>query len=146
MEFTLDRSKDIADVISFYQRGFTVVLALALGEGFKQFVRDRVEEPHEEFINWSRLPALVGFLLLILPFFQGMNRYFYITYVVPLSHALRSISFGRWRYLIIEAAIFFIMSRALSLGLWRRFYEWSIILAFVDLFGTFFPRTFTSMT
>ncbi len=125
MEFTLDRSKDIADVISFYQRGFTVVLALALGEGFKQFVRDRVEEPHEEFINWSRLPALVGFLLLILPFFQGMNRYFYITYVAsrfptPYAQYLWSMALSYHR-----GGNLFIMSRALSLGLWRRFYEWS---------------------
>ena len=134
MGLTLSTAKDIADVIAFFERGFTVVLALALGEAFKQFVNEKAQHG-KEIVNWSCLPALVSFLFLIFPFFQGMSRYFYMSYgdhaqiqnLYSINVMVDSIFF------LTELAIFFIMSRALSLHLCRRFYIWSIILAITDL-------------
>ena len=34
-------TKDIVDVVGFYQKAFTLILALALAEAFKQFVADK---------------------------------------------------------------------------------------------------------
>ncbi len=52
MGLTLSTAKDIADVIAFFERGFTVVLALALGEAFKQFVNEKAQHG-KEIVNWS---------------------------------------------------------------------------------------------
>lgn len=113
---------------------FTVVLALALGEAFKQFVTDmnsvKPDSP-EPAIRWDRLPGLLAFLFLLTPFYQGMGRYLSHTYVEAQTLG-RPEPYGR--YLLIdcvlfalEAGLFFVMARALSGVHWRRFY-WAVWL------------------
>jgi len=49
--------KAIPNLILFYQSVFTIVLALALGEAFKQFVAES-EEPAGRHIRWiDSLPS-----------------------------------------------------------------------------------------
>jgi hypothetical protein len=128
-------------VISFFRGAFTIVLALALGEAFKQFVTDRLgntgtdQEPRSDYpvILWKRLPALLSFLFLIWPFFQGMNRYFYATYkpgALPEPYSLYLSVDGV--LFTIEAALFFVMSRALPLAKWKLFYLCIFWLLVVD--------------
>lgn len=103
---------DALDVIKFFSAVFTVVLALALGEAFKQFVADNVDHT----MHWNRLPTLIIFLATIIPFFEGMNRLFDVNYnhnpllaeVYPVSLIVDSAVF------MFESILFFIMSRALS--------------------------------
>ena len=65
-------------VIVFFRTAFTLVLALALSEAFKQFVTDRIagsgdyQEPASNFriILWPRFPALWSFLLFYLAIFS----------------------------------------------------------------------------
>ena len=73
-------ARDVADAIGFFKGAFTIVMALALGESLKQFVAERAVNEGDRTIQWDRLPALISFLFLIVPFYQGMSRYFYITY------------------------------------------------------------------
>lgn len=117
------------DSVEFFQRAFTIVLALALGEAFKQFVADKAIEPEDQVLHWDRLPSLLSFLFLIFPFFHGMSRHFYTAY-------LSSPTIGEFYsfllmidgvVFLVESAIFFTMSRALSAGQWRRYF-WSILI------------------
>jgi len=104
-------------------------------------VTDRIagEGPYQEpksnypIILWTRLPALLSFLCFIWPFFQGMNRYFFVTYQngsMPQPYSF---------YLSIdgilfttEAALFFVMSRALPLSKWKLFYLCVLGLLIID--------------
>ena len=70
---------EVQHLVTFFQNGFTILIALALGEALCQFVAADIRHPDDKAIQWNRLPALLIFLFLILPFFQGMNRYFYLT-------------------------------------------------------------------
>jgi hypothetical protein len=65
-------------------------------------------KPDYPVILWKRLPALLSFLFLIWPFFQGMNRYFYATYkpdALPQPYSLYLSIDGI--LFTIEAALFF---------------------------------------
>lgn len=107
---------------------FSIVLALALGEAFKQYVSDHGS------MQWDRSLALITFLLLILPFYQGMNRYLLQTYGGPAAASNQAAVF-----LIIdgvafmaESALFFAMSRNLPNSRWVYFYWIVLALLAVD--------------
>ncbi len=115
---------------------FSIVLALALGEAFKQAVAEhRPGATSGGDIQWDRLPALLTFLVLILPFYQGMNRYLLLTYgAVPASQhqysAIALIIDGA--AFMVELAVFFAMSRNLANSRWRYFYWIVLFLLVVD--------------
>jgi ABC-type antimicrobial peptide transport system permease subunit len=131
----MDKSREIIQTIDFFRGVIAIVMALALGESFKQFVSESVQKPEHQTIHWNRLPALVSFLFLIVPFYQGMIRYFVITYgdpEKPPQHYSLFLMFDGVTF-IFESALFFLMSQALSLSRWRRFYVCVLILLVVDL-------------
>jgi nucleoside 2-deoxyribosyltransferase len=107
---------DAAKVVIFFNSVFTIVLALALGEAFKQFVADKAIEAHDRIMHWNRLPALIIFLVTIIPFFEGMTRYFDFRYnhidmllkLYPGYLLLDAIMF------LAESFLFFVLARALS--------------------------------
>jgi hypothetical protein len=122
--------KNVIDAVAFFPRAFTIVLALALGEAFKQFVTDK----EEKAIQWDRLPALLTFLFMAFPFFHGMNRYFFQAYQHPLPTTASyagSLLFDSIMFLT-EAAFFFVMSRSLAGVQWRRFFLALMALLVVD--------------
>ncbi|HET7086983.1 MAG TPA: nucleoside 2-deoxyribosyltransferase [Rhizomicrobium sp.] len=116
----------VKDVVRFFQSAFTVILALALGEAFKQFAADSSggSGPNTLSLHWSRMWALLVLLFLLLPFFQGMSRYFFDHYEspsgVPQDYASTLLVDGF--FFTLEAALFFVMSRALAPEHWKRFY------------------------
>jgi hypothetical protein len=120
--------RSILDAFTIFP--FAIVLALALGEAFKLVVH----EDGPQFIAWQKLYALASFLLLILPFYQGMNRYLLITYgeqaPTPKPDAVFLIIDGA--SFMIESALFFAMSRTLGIDKWRRFYWVVFTLLVVD--------------
>jgi hypothetical protein len=80
----------VPDVITFFRNTFTIILALALTESFKQFVSDRGDKTDKTLVHWDRLPSLLSFLFLVIPFFHGMSRYFFDRYVagsLPVPYA-----------------------------------------------------------
>jgi hypothetical protein len=117
----------IGSTIDSLKAIYTVLLALSLGEAFSQLVENPAElpkngQPHR-VIRWDRLPNLIPFLLLIIPFVQGMDRYFFVIYKTqarPVSYAghllLDCVVFT------LEGSLFFILARSLSLDRWQRFY------------------------
>ena len=116
------------------QRIFTIVLALSLAESFKQFVDDKAISPEDRHIHWGRGFALVAFLMLVVPFYHGMGQWFndvYKTNAPPKPYsaylALDSIAF------LIESILFFVMSRALPIEQWRRFYISAALILTVDI-------------
>jgi hypothetical protein len=126
---------------------YTIVLALAVAEAFKQAVRESrpSEETHATtFQSWfecvypSRLISLVVFLLLAVPFFQGNQKYLYLQYIAPLHQANPPLSISAfWLNLdcfvfTVEAGLFFVMSRSLSARRWQQFYGTVIVLLAVD--------------
>jgi len=112
---------------------YTIILALAIGEAFKQFVVDRGQKPEERHVQWDRLPALLSFLLLVVPFYHGILRYFFDAYGQP------PLPTPYWVWLsldcfafAVEAILFFVLSRSLSFLQWRTFYGTVIILLAFD--------------
>jgi hypothetical protein len=122
-------NRSILDAFTIFP--FAILLALALGEAFKLVVS---EKEGEEFIAWKKLYALISFLLLILPFYQGMNRYLLLTYgahsAAPGARSIFLIIDGA--VFLFESALFFVMSRTLGIDKWQRFYWVVFVLLVVD--------------
>src|ERR1700719_5182197 len=102
---------DLVHAVQFLQAAYTILLALAFGEAFKQFVPDGDQE-----IRWDRLPLLLAFLFMIFPFYHGMSRYFYSTYLhdptARLSPVAGILMFDGVCFLLMSAC-FFVLSRSL---------------------------------
>jgi hypothetical protein len=129
----------ILSTVQILERIFAIVLALALGEAFKQFVADTPKNPDDTFIHWDRLTALTALLLLLIPFYQGMGQYFYQVYHTTQRPKPYSVFlFVDCVAFTLEAALFFVMSRALPKIQWRRFYKTVLLLLILDtLWGGF---------
>jgi hypothetical protein len=125
---------DLTSAIQFFQTAFTILMGLALGEAFKQLVPDG-----DVNIRLDRLPLLFAFLFVIFPFFHGMSRYFYTTYLTHPSPELATVAarvmFDGLAFLSL-AALFFGMSRSLSPRHWTRFYGFLLGLLVADSFWT----------
>jgi uncharacterized membrane protein len=124
-------SPDLVDAANFFKQVLAVVLALALGEAFKQCVHDK-KIGQEQVVRWHNLPSLVSFLALIIPFFHGMNRGFYITYIAPRIQPQANWLMIDGFVFLIELAIFFGMSRALSADRWKLYFYWALTLMAID--------------
>ena len=111
----------ILNVVTNIQRVFAIVLALALAEAFKQLVSDNALDMNAPFWERRRIIGFFTFLLLLVPFFQGMNRYFYGTYAArPLRDGYQwSLAFDAFAFLVVSS-LFFFLSRALAQDLWTR--------------------------
>jgi hypothetical protein len=119
----------LTHAVGFLQAAYTIVLGLALTEGFKQFVPDR-----DEKINWNRFWPLVGFLFLIFPFFHGMSRYFYTTYLsrtTPPDYFAGYLMFDGIAFLLMSIS-FFALSRSFAVHRWRRYHGALTLLLLVD--------------
>jgi hypothetical protein len=57
---------DLAHAVQFLQAAYTILLGLAFGEAFKQFVPDG-----DQRIRWDRLASLLAFLFMISPSTMG---------------------------------------------------------------------------
>ncbi len=124
-----------ADVVVFFNTSFSVVMALAITEAFKQSIADR---NRDGTIHWDTVPALIAFLALAFPFFQGMSRYLFATYGdiegAPQPYSVHLMIDGV--NFLAEAAVFFVMSRCLAAAQWRRFYHCILVMAAIDLAWT----------
>ena len=119
----MNTTRSILDLVTIFP--WAIVLALALVEAFKTVVEEG------KFIHWDRLYSLCSFLLLILPFYQGMNRYLLVTYgdvaALPTSGPfLVSAEF------MVESALFFVLSRTLRPEEWQHFYWAVVVLLVID--------------
>lgn len=122
------------------QRIYAVILALALCETFKQFVRDDSGEAGGRGkLHWDRLPALIVVVVLIVPFFHGMQRYFhevYLTGTLPSSYG--AFILVDTAIFMLEGILFFVLARSLRADRWRMFYRCVLILLSIDIaWGTF---------
>jgi hypothetical protein len=128
-------SSDVMDAIAFFKGAFMIVMALAVAEAFKQFVTARTAGEAERRVGWERALALVSFIFLIVPFYQGMSRYFFLTYgdstKLPQPYAA-FLLFDAVNFLI-ESMLFFAMSQALAITSWRRFHACVLTLLSVDI-------------
>lgn len=128
-------SDSIRSSIESLQQIYTVILALALAEAFKQFIIEDRNNVHRK-VDWNKLLNLISLLALIIPFLHGMNRYFFDTYIsrsMPrygLYLLIDCIAF------MIEGALFFILARSLSAVESSRFYRTvGLLLSFDVLWG-----------
>jgi hypothetical protein len=133
----VNSDQNFLNAVVFFRQTFGIVFALALTEALKQFVAEHPKQPNDplsqKLVHWDRLPALLAFVFLIVPFFQGTVRYFYLTYEsqMPSANYDRYLAFDGIAFLI-EAAFFFAMSRAITLARWRSLYMCIIFLLIVD--------------
>jgi hypothetical protein len=119
--------------IQFLQTGFTIILGLALGEAFRQLVPDGDKD-----IRKDRIAGMLAFMFMIVPFFHGMSRYFFVKYLehpTNLKEVAGHVMFDGLTFMA-EAAIFFVMCRSLSPSHWVRFCASLMILLVVDSLWT----------
>ena len=120
----MNTTRSILDIVTIFP--WAIVLILALGEAFKTVVEEG------KFIHWDRLYSLGSFLLLILPFYQGMNRYLLVTYgdaaTLPKPYAPFLVS----AVFMVESALFFVLSRTLRSEEWQHFYWVVLVLLVID--------------
>ncbi len=119
---------------------YGVVIALSIGQAFVQFAS--ATDAAEPQIRWDRLPSLLSFLLLVIPFYHGMARHFHESH-----NGKKDLSrHGIWLLtdclvFTIEAGLFFVMGCCLSIDHWLCFNLVALILLFLDaLWGTFVSR------
>jgi hypothetical protein len=126
-------SEAINSTIDSLKAVYTVLLALSLGEAFSQLVEAKPDNPDERIIRKGRIPNLFAFIFLIVPFIQGMDRYFFEIYKVskPVPYAapllIDCMAFT------VEGSLFFVLARSLSWERWKRFYSAVVWLSAVDL-------------
>jgi hypothetical protein len=140
--------ESMSQVVENIQSVYTIILALAVAEAFNQAIREakpQAERPATTFVRWfdcfhhSRVPSLIVFLLMVVPFFQGNQKYLFLQYIEPLHglHPLRVIP-AAWLNIdctvfTMEAGLFFVMARSLSAHRWQQFYASFIVLLTLDL-------------
>ena len=131
----MNRASEVADVVTFYRSAFSVIFALALAEGFKQTVHDKANELTAPVLYRDKVPSLLAFLFLIIPFYQGTIRFYGHSYgdANTLANYSYYIMFDSICFLI-EAAIFFYVSSALSPVHWISFYSAVGVLLWFDSF------------
>jgi len=136
----MSKEQQIIEVVAFFRNAFSLLFALALAEAFKQFVTDRPTAT-DPVVRWEKLITLLSFLLLIVPFYQGTVRYFVFTYGDPAA-LLRQPNYSLFIMFdcgafLFEAALFFIMSRALAPAHWAAYYLAVVVLLLVDTVWAF---------
>jgi hypothetical protein len=121
---------DLIHAVQFLQTAITIVLGLSLGEALKQLVPDG-----DKCIRKDRVPLLFAFFFMIFPFFHGISRYFYVTYLTHPDLKLGTVS-GHVMFdglmFMVEAGLFFVLCRSLSPTHWARFYCFLLLLLLVD--------------
>jgi len=125
---------EVKDGILFFERIFQIVLALAIGEAFKQYFPERKAEGHRTVLLDST-PALIAFIILIVTFYLGMDRYFWRSYINPHAmsdHYAAHLMFDSVLFML-ESALFFSMSRNLHQDRWKTFYLLIAVLLLVDI-------------
>jgi hypothetical protein len=120
----MNTTRSILDLFTIFP--WSIVLALALVEAFKTVVEEG------KFIHWDRLYSLGSFLLLILPFYQGMNRYLLVTYGDAASLPTPYAPFLVSAEFMVESALFFVLSRTLRSEEWQHFYWVVFVLLAID--------------
>jgi hypothetical protein len=113
----------IEALVAQLQTLFTIIMALAITEGLKQFVREIKDSNNQnqendttsKHLRWKCFPGLIAFLVTAMPFLYGMARYFHNTYKSRLLGEGYA-----WPLLFdtlaftTEALLFFVMSRSVS--------------------------------
>ncbi len=138
----------MSQVVENIQSVYTIILALAVAEAFNQAIKEakpQAERPATTFARWfdcfhhSRVPSLIVFLMMVVPFFQGNQRYLFRQYIEPLhSISPPKVIHASWLNIdctvfTIEAGLFFVMARSLSAHRWQQFYASFIVLLSLDL-------------
>lgn len=137
----------MSQIVENIQSVYTIVLALAVAEAFNQAIKEnkpKEERPSTTFASWfdcfhhSRFVSLIVFLLMVVPFFQGNQKYLYLQYIEPL-HGLNPPKVVKALWLnfdctifSLEAGLFFVMARSLSALRWQQFYASIIVLLSLD--------------
>lgn len=130
-----DMSEDAIEcTVKSLQWIYAVVLALSIGEAFKEFMSNADHRNGKYVIQWDRLPPLLSLLLLVLPFYHGMARWLYDMYCTDQVHG----AYGHWLLVdcvtfTVEAGLFFVLARSLDRSLWWRFNCTVAVLLAVDI-------------
>jgi hypothetical protein len=140
MQLFAEIPADVKSAVESLQRIYAIVLALAIAESFKQFIADDALKPEDRYIHKDRIPALISFMLLVVPFYHGMSRYLFDVYIQPqrLAPDYGFFLAADCLAFTFEAWIFFVLSRCLQEVQWRRFYFWVMsLLSFDGIWGAY---------
>lgn len=128
--------ESMSQIVENIQSVYTIILALAVAEAFNQAIKEskpKAERPATTLASWfdcihsSRFVSLIVFLLMVIPFFQGNQKYLYLQYIEPLHRPNPpKVIKALWlnfdcTIFTLEAGLFFVMARSLSAHRWQQF-------------------------
>jgi hypothetical protein len=148
--------ESMSQIVENIQSVYTIILALAVAEAFNQAIKEskpKAERPATTLASWfdcihhSRFVSLIVFLLMVIPFFQGNQRYLFLQYIEPL-HGTNPPKVIKALWLnfdctifTLEAGLFFVMARSLSAHRWQQFYAAIIVLLTLDFLWALVERS-----
>ncbi len=127
----------IESTVQSLQWIYTVVIALAIGEAIGKVV-GKEDGNGDNRIQWNRLPALIAFVFIIVPFYHGMGRYLQTVYDPSSPPSTFGWSYGMFllfdvAVFAIEAFLFFVLARSLQPKNWTQSCGAVMILLMVDI-------------
>jgi hypothetical protein len=129
--------RGIRSTVSSLEWIYGVIIALSITEAFMEFASNA--DSRTPGVQWDRLLSLCSLLLLMVPFYHGMSRYFCEMYDANRLNPY----YGLWLLadcvaFTVEAGLFFILAHSLPKSLWLQFNLAVIVLLFWDvLWGAF---------
>lgn len=144
----VDMSEEvIQSTVKSLQCIYAVVIALSIGEALKQLVPDPLNSSESPRIHWDRLPSLLSLLILIVPFYQGMTRWFsdmYCTDRIQQTYGLGLLV--DCAAFTVEAGLFFVLARSLGKNLWWQFNCTVVVLLGLDIVWGVFAWRYRTIT
>jgi len=124
----------IESTVGSLQQIYAIVIALAIAEAFMQCVPESNSSCEHVGMKKERLLPLVSLLILVVPFYHGMSRFFCEVYQEDRINDL----YGMWLLVdcgvfTIEAGLFFILARSLPKDRWFTFYSTVRVLLIIDI-------------
>lgn len=125
----------IDSTVGSLQQIYAIVIALAIAEAFMQFVLDPKPSCEQAGIQKERILPLLSLLILVVPFYHGMTRFFCDVYQEDQINDF----YGVWLLVdccvfTVEACLFFILARSLPKDRWLTFYLTVMVLLILDIF------------
>lgn len=114
---------------------YTIVLSLAVVQAVNGIIEVNTTNLNITF-NFANLPQFFSFIVILIPFYQGANRYLDDTYICKKNHVSPFAGLIDFLFFFIEALVFYFM--ALSIFKPKAFYIGVLVVLLIDVIWLMF--------